>query len=140
VVKVKVKNLGGGKLPSYAHDGDAGMDFHSTEDVTLKPGERHAFATKIAIEIPYGHVGLVWDKSGLSRKHGLKSLGGVVDSTYRGEIFITLVNTGTEAYEVKKGDKIAQMLIQKVEHVEIEESDDLSDTQRGDKGFGSTGR
>ncbi len=140
MVKVKVKDLGGGKLPSYAHEGDAGLDFYSTEDVMLAPGERHAFSTKIAMEIPEGHVGLLWDKSGLSRKHGLKSLGGVVDSTYRGEIFVTLVNTGKEAYEVKKGDKIIQMLIQKVEHAELEEAKELNGTARGAGGFGSTGR
>ncbi len=140
MVKILVKNLGGGKLPSYAHEGDAGMDFCSTEDVILESGKRHAFGTKIAMEIPSGHVGLVWDKSGLSRKQGLKVLGGVVDATYRGEVVITLINLGEESYQVHKGDKIAQMLIQKVESAQIFETDTFSETKRADKGFGSTGR
>jgi len=140
VLKIKVKRLGETRLPSYAHEGDAGMDFYSTEDVVLKPGQRHAFATKIAMEIPKGYVGLVWDKSGLSKNSGLKNLGGVVDSTYRGEVIITLVNLGQEEYHVKKGDKIAQMLIQHVEHAAIEESGELEGSVRGHSGFGSTGR
>jgi dUTP pyrophosphatase len=140
VASVKVKRLGETKLPSYAHEGDAGMDFYSTEDYVLKPGERHSFETKIAMEIPHGYVGLVWDKSGISRKQGIKILGGVVDSTYRGEIVMSLVNLGQDPYVVKKGDKIAQMLIQPVEHVKIEEVKELNDSARGEKGFGSTGR
>ncbi|KHO45178.1 MAG: deoxyuridine 5'-triphosphate nucleotidohydrolase, dUTP pyrophosphatase [archaeon GW2011_AR3] len=137
---LKIKNLGGGKLPAYAHDGDAGMDLYSTEDTTLSPGQRHAFGTKIAIEIPIGHVGLIWDKSGLSRNHGIKSMGGVVDSTYRGEIVVTLVNLGAEPYHIGKGDKIAQILIQPVVHAKLEESHELGSSMRGERGFGSTGK
>ena len=77
------------------------------------------------IEIPIGHVGLIWDKSGLSRNHGIKSMGGVVDSTYRGEIVVTLVNLGAEPYHIGKGDKIAQILIQPVVHAKLEESHEL---------------
>jgi dUTP pyrophosphatase len=141
VVAVKVRKLGeGAKLPTYSHEGDAGMDFYSAEDVVLKPGERHAFSTQVAVEIPHGCAGLFWDKSGLARNSGIKSMGGVIDSGYRGEIVITLVNLGQEAYHFKKGDRIAQMLIQPVEHAKIEESPELSETGRGTGGFGSTGK
>ncbi len=96
--------------------------------------------TWIAMEIPDGHVGLIWDKSGLSTKHGLKTLAGVVDAGYRGEISIAMANVGNEPYTFKKGEKIAQMLIQKVEQAEFTEVEELSETSRGAGGFGSTGR
>ena len=128
-------------LPSYAYEGDAAFDLYSREDMTVAPGARVAVPTGIALAIPEGYVGLVWDKSGLAIKQGLKTLGGVIDSGYRGEIMVGIFNTGAETYVFKKGEKVAQMIIQEKEVVHIEEVDELdNDTHRGDKGFGSSGK
>ena len=127
------------KIPSYAHSGDAGMDLYSAEDAIIKPGERKVVTTGIKIEIPNGYVGLIWDKSGLASKNGLKVMAGVIDSTYRGEIKAVIINLSDREYRVEKNTKIAQMLIQKVESMEIEEVENLEDTLRGDGGFGSSG-
>jgi dUTP pyrophosphatase len=127
-------------LPDYKHDGDAGLNLYSIVRAKLEPGARATVPTGIATEIPAGHVGLIWDRSGLSHKSGLKVMGGVIDAGYRGEIGVGLVNTSHEAYTIEAGDKIAQMLIQEVEHVLISEVAELSDTSRGSAGFGSTGR
>lgn len=138
---LKIKKLkNDAKLPSYGHPGDAGMDIYSCEERTLLPQEQALISTGIVMEIPDGYVGLVWDKSGLSTKHGLKTLAGVIDAGYRGEISIAMANVGSEAYTFKKGEKIAQMLIQKVEQAEFEIVDKLSETSRGAGGFGSTGK
>ena len=126
-------------LPSRAHEFDAGLDLYSTQDLDLLPSERKQIKTGIAMAIPEGYAGLIWDKSGLSFKHGLKVFGGVIDSGYRGEVRVIIANTSQTKYEVKKGQKIAQLLIQKVELMSVVESDLLSDTQRGIDGFGSTG-
>ena len=140
-MKVKVKKLNADAIvPKYAHEGDAGLDFFCVEDVELKPGEKHLFKTGISMELPPGFVSLVWDKSGLGVVKGLKVLGGVLDAHYRGEYKIGLLNTSKETVHFKKGDKIAQVLIQPVVSAEIEEVDELSDTKRGEGGFGSTGR
>ena len=128
------------KIPTYAHQGDAGFDLFATETVTIPIGARVLVGTGIAMEIPDGYVGLIWDKSGLSIKHGLKNLGGVIDAGYRGEIKAGVVNLSDEDYTVVVGHKVAQMLIQKVERAEIVEVDELSDTTRGHGGFGSTGK
>ncbi len=128
------------KIPTYAHYGDAGFDLFATETVTIPVGARVLVGTGIAMEIPDGYVGLIWDKSGLSIKHGLKNLGGVIDAGYRGEIKAGVVNLSDEDYTVVVGHKVAQMLIQKVERAEIVEVDELSDTTRGHGGFGSTGK
>lgn len=126
-------------LPAFAHPGDAGMDLYSVEDMVLEPGERRSVPTGIAIALPDGYVSLVWDKSGVSHKFGVKTLGGVLDSGYRGEYLIGLVNLGQENFEIKKGQKIAQLLIQKVERPDITAVDELDETSRGAGGFGSTG-
>jgi dUTP pyrophosphatase len=140
-VILKVKKLNpDAKLPSYAHHGDAGLDLYSAEDKTIKPNERAIVKTGIAMEIPHGYAGLVWDKSGIALKGGLKVLGGVIDCSYRGESLVAVVNLSDKNYEVKKGEKVAQMLIQKVEHMDILEATELSDTTRGAGGFGSTGK
>jgi dUTP pyrophosphatase len=140
-MKIKIKRLHpDSKLPSYAHSGDAGMDVFALERITIRKGERHKIGTGIAFELPAGHVALVWDKSGLATNHGLTNLGGVIDASYRGEYYVTLLNSGEKDYTIEKGDKIAQILIQKVEHAELEETEALSDTSRGAGGFGSTGR
>lgn len=127
------------KIPNFAHPGDAGMDLYSVADLVLKPGERASVPTGIAIALPDGYVSLVWDKSGVSHKNGIKTLGGVLDSGYRGEYLIGLINLSQEDFEIKAGQKIAQLLIQKVEHPEVEEVSELDETARGDGRFGSTG-
>ncbi len=127
------------KVPTFAHATDAGMDLYSLEAVTILPMVRMQVATGIAVQIPGGYVGLIWDKSGLSHKKGLKVLGGVIDAGYRGEVMIGVVNLGTEPIVFETGDKVAQMLIQKVEHPEIVEVTELSEADRGTGAFGSTG-
>jgi dUTP pyrophosphatase len=140
-MKLKVKRLHpDAKLPSYAHSYDAGMDLFAVEDTEVLPGEVAKVKTGIAMEIPEGYVGLCWDKSGVSMNHKIKLLGGVIDSGYRGEILVGVINLGENAYKFEKGHKVAQMLIQKVEHPEIVEAEDLSETARGEGGFGSTGK
>jgi dUTP pyrophosphatase len=125
------------KLPTRAHSTDAGLDLYSDEDKVLAPGIRAFVKTGIKMAIPAGCVGLVWDKSGLAQA-GLSTIGGVIDAAYRGELIIGIINLGQESYEIKAGQKIAQLLIQKIELPEIVESE-LDKTDRGDKGFGSTG-
>ena len=126
------------KLPVYGHPGDAGLDLFSVVDRDLAPGEVFAVPTGIRIAVPAGHVGLVWDKSGLSLK-GVHRLAGVIDAGYRGEVQIVLINLGGAPFAVRKGMKIAQLLVQPVLAVEVVESDALDDTSRGQGGFGSTG-
>jgi len=139
-VKIKVKKLHHDAiLPSYAHPGDAGLDLFSVEDMIVKAGERVLVSTGISIELPEGYVSLIWDKSGLAAKNGLKTMGGVIEHSYRGEYKIILFNTSKEDYFIKKGSKIAQLLIQPITTAEVEEVQELSETQRGAKGFGSTG-
>ena len=140
-MKIKIKKLTeDAKIPSYAHHDDAGFDLFSIKDIIVKKGERIAVPTGIAMEIPEGYVGLIWDKSGLATKHGIKTICGVVDSMYRGEIIIGVINLSKEDYTFEKGHKVAQMIIQKKETVDFEEACDLSDTTRGCGGFGSTGK
>lgn len=127
------------RLPRYGRPGDAGLDLFSTEEHELGPGERHVFGVGVAVAIPEGYVGLIWDRSGLGTK-GITSLGGVVDATYRGELRVTLVNTGGEPYRVLAGDRIAQMLVQAIPTVVVEDVAELPTTVRGDNGFGSSGR
>ncbi|HLC70786.1 MAG TPA: dUTP diphosphatase [Candidatus Nanoarchaeia archaeon] len=138
---LKIKKLHkDAKLPAYQTKGDAGFDLCAIENVTLAPSERASIPTGIAMEIPYGYVGLIWDKSGLSHKFGLKTLGGVADAGYRGEIKVGMINLGKEPYTFEKGHKMAQMVIQKREEVDIVEAGELSDSERGEGGFGSTGK
>ncbi len=139
-MKVKIKKLNSNAvIPKYAHSGDAGMDLYSIENIILKPKHRIGVKTGISIELPRDYVGLIWDKSGISLKSGIKTMAGVIDSGYRGEIKIVLINLSSKNYKIEKGQKIAQLLIQKIETPEIEIVDDLSKTSRGEKGFGSTG-
>lgn len=127
------------KVPTFAYETDAGMDLYTIEDVVLKAGARAQIKTGIALSIPEGYVGLVWDKSGLSLKNGITTLAGVVDSGYHGEILIVLHNTSTDDYSFSAGDKITQMLIQKIEHPIIVEVGSLQNSDRGAHGFGSSG-
>ncbi len=127
-------------MPQYAHPGDAGLDLYSCEKVVLKPGERHTFWLGFAFELPRSYVGLVWDKGGLPFKAGLHTMGGVLDSSYRGEVIAIVINLGPKTYTFEKGDKVAQLLIQKVENAKIKEVKKLSETSRGEGRLGSTGR
>ena len=128
------------KLPERAHEDDAGMDLFSQEDVVLLPAERRLVKTGIAMAIPSGFVGLIWDKSGLAAKAGVTTLGGVVDAGYRGEVQVIMMNLSQESHHIAVGDKIAQMLIQAVALPSIEEATELPEALRGDNGFGSTGK
>ena len=140
LVKMKLKTLFPDvKAPSYAHPGDAGMDVYSRETRTLEQGEPYLFKLGFCMEIPPGYVALLRDKSGLGAR-GLTVLGGVIDHAYRGEYGVILLNTTEREYLVKPGDKIAQLLILPVATADIEEVSELSDTKRGEGGFGSTGR
>ena len=131
-------------LPAYARAGDAGIDLVAREDVTLAPaGGRALVATGIAIVLPEGYAGLVQPRSGLAFKHGVTVLNtpGLIDSGYRGELKVCLINHDpTEPFEVTRGERIAQLVVQAVEHVTFVEVDTLDDSERGDKGFGSSGR
>ena len=140
-MKLKVKKISpGARLPVYQHPGDAGMDLFAAEEVKLEAGEVKAVPTGIKMAIPEGYVGLIWDKSGISLQ-GVHRLAGVVDAGYRGEVKVVMVNLGKGPYVFKKGQKIAQMLIQPVQAVEVVDvgEGDLDETARGAGGFGSTG-
>jgi dUTP pyrophosphatase len=138
-MELKVKRIHpDAKLPVYGHYGDAGLDLFSVVDRVLGPAEVFAVPTGIQVAIPRGHVGLIWDKSGISLKR-VHRLAGVVDAGYRGEVQVVMINLGQEPFTIQKGMKIAQMLIQPVVGAAVVESDDLDDTSRGEGGFGSTG-
>ncbi|MFI6454278.1 dUTP diphosphatase [Streptosporangium amethystogenes] len=129
--------------PSYAHPGDAGADLHAAEDVELLPGERAAVGTGLAIALPDGYAAFVHPRSGLAAKYGvtLVNAPGTVDAGYRGEIRVTLLNTDTkDTVRLRRGDRIAQLVIQKVERAAFYEADRLPGSARGADGFGSTGR
>ncbi len=128
-------------LPRYAHPGDAGLDLHAAEGVTVSPRERVAVATGLRVAIPDGWVGLVHPRSGLALREGLTVVNapGTIDAGYRGELKVLLVNVGEEPVEVARGDRVAQLLVQRVGRAEILEVDALDDTSRGAGGLGSTG-
>ena len=131
-------------LPEYAKPGDAGVDLRAREHVTLAPGGGRALVpTGVAVAIPQGYAGFVQPRSGLALKHGVTCLNtpGLIDSGYRGELKVLLVNTDpSEPFEVVRGERIAQLVIQAVEHVEFVEVDEHDATERGEGGFGHTGR
>jgi dUTP pyrophosphatase len=141
---VLIKRLDPGvPLPSYAHPGDAGADLATAEDVELGPGERALVPTGIAIALPDGYAAFVHPRSGLAARHGvtLVNAPGTVDAGYRGEIKVTLLNTDRDrAVSFRRGDRIAQLVIQRVERVVFHEVTALPDSSRADGGFGSTGR
>ena len=133
------KNL---PLPEYARPGDAGMDVYSTIDCSLAPGARAVIPTGIAIALPEGYVCLVHPRSGLAAKNGISIVNtpGTIDSGYRGEIKVILINTDQhETFEIKRGDRIAQLVFQKFESARFYEVENLPESQRGAGGFGSTG-
>jgi len=129
-------------LPRYAKPGDAGLDLRASSDAVLDPGARALIGTGLAIAVPVGWVGLVHPRSGLAAKHGITVLNapGTVDSGYRGEIMVTLLNTDLHTpFRIERGDRIAQLLLQRVGTVELVEVDELEDSDRGETGFGSSG-
>jgi len=141
-MEIKVKKLHvDAILPHYAHDGDAGMDVYSVVDETLEIGKIKLIPTGLSFQIPKGFEIQVRPKSGLALKHGitLTNSPGTLDSGYRGELGVILQNEGSEVYAIKKGEKIAQIVLSKYEEAEIKEVNGLEDSSRGDGGFGSTG-
>lgn len=137
---LKVKKLDPcAQIPRYALTHDAGLDLFCLDGGIIQPGEQYIFHTGIAVEIPSGHVGLVWERSGLSFKKGLKVMGGVVDSGYRGEVPVCLLNTSSKPVDIEAGTAVGQILIQPIVHAEIQEVEELSGSERGTRGFGSTG-
>jgi len=131
------------RLPSRAHPGDAGLDLYAAEAATLEPGERAAIGCGIAIAIPEGCAGLVLPRSGNAAKHGITLVNapGLIDSGYRGEVRVLLLNTDkAEPFEIEPGDRIAQLLITRYEALEPASIEELDDSSRGHGGFGSSGR
>src|SRR6188474_590497 len=128
----------GGALPAYASAGAAGADLRASEALEIAAGSRAAVATGVRLEIPPGHVGLVWPRSGLAVRHGIDTLAGVIDSDYRGELKVVLVNHGDEPWAVTPGDRIAQLLVQPVARARFTRAA-LAPSERGAGGFGSTG-
>jgi dUTP pyrophosphatase len=132
----------GAKAPARAHEGDAGLDLHANEAAHIDPGERATVGTGIAVAIPDGHAGLVVPRSGLAARHGITLVNtpGLIDAGYRGELRVLLLNTDRrQAFKVTPGDRIAQLVLVKVESPEPAEVGELSETKRGQGGFGSTG-
>ena len=128
-------------VPAYARDGDAGLDLHAAATVTLAPGARALVPTGIALAIPPGYAGLVLPRSGLALRHGVTILNtpGLIDAGYRGEVKALLVNLGPEPVTLTRGERIAQLVIQRVEHVTLTPVDALAPSSRGAGGVGSTG-
>ncbi|MEX0650346.1 MAG: dUTP diphosphatase [Candidatus Andersenbacteria bacterium] len=140
MISFEVKRLSdNATLPQKNNPLDAGIDIFTNESYTLSPGETHMFSTGISAALPDGYVALIWDRSGLGSK-GIHRLAGVIDSIYRGEWKIILTNLTADPYEIQAGDKIAQCIVQKFEPVTITEVEELSNTDRGSQGFGSSGR
>jgi dUTP pyrophosphatase len=129
-------------LPSRAYDGDAGLDLPAAEAVVLAPGERAVVGTGLAVAVPDGHAGFVQPRSGLAAKHGITIVNapGLVDSGYRGEVTVVLLNTGDRPFEVEPGMRIAQFVVLPVASVEPVEVAELPETERGERGYGSSGR
>ena len=144
MVTVKIKMMEGCEalMPARAHHDDAAFDIRSRVDMILEPGEPHLVATGIFMEFPAGYEAQVRPRSGLALKHALSVLNspGTIDAGYRGEVCVIMLNAGRESYEIKRGDRIAQMVISKLPEVELLQVDELSDSARGAGGFGSTGK
>jgi len=141
MVKFKVKKISADAvLPRYEHEGDAGMDLFSCEEYTLRPGERCLVKTGIRVEFPVGYELQIRPRSGLALKRGISIVNspGTIDAGYRGEIGIILINHGEDVFEIKKGDKIAQGVLSEVVRGDIEEVSELSESERGENGFGSS--
>ena len=145
MIRIQISRLSHGEglpLPAYATDGAAGLDVVAAEDVDLQPGQRHAVATGFKVAIPHGYEIQVRPRSGLAFKHGISvpNTPGTIDSDYRGELKILLINHGEEPFAVRRGERIAQLVPAAVTPAEFDEVEELEDTHRGAGGFGSTGR
>ena len=145
MIEIKLHRLPHGHdlpLPKYASADAAGLDIASAEELVLAPGERHAVATGFAIEIPHGHEVQVRPRSGLAIRHGITCLNtpGTIDSDYRGEVKVILINLGAEPFAIRRGERIAQLVPAPVLRARFTESVELAETARGGGGFGSTGR
>jgi len=129
------------QLPSYAHDGDAGLDLAASASLTLAPGGRAAVPTGLRVAVPDGWVGLVHPRSGLALRHGLTVVNapGTIDAGYRGELKVLLVNLGDTPVTITAGERVAQLVLQPVGHATVVEVESLDETSRGDGGFGSSG-
>ncbi|MBT4120468.1 MAG: dUTP diphosphatase [Candidatus Magasanikbacteria bacterium] len=139
-MKIKIKKLKPEAiLPDYAHPGDVGMDMYSLEDAELKPGERKIFFTGWSLEFENGYAAIVKDKGGPPVKYGFHTMGGVFDAGYRGEYNVNIINLSKEVVHIKKGQKIAQLIIYPVVIADLEEVGELSDSSRGEGRMGSTG-
>jgi len=137
---IKIKRLHPDtKLPSYAHPGDVGLDLYSLENYELKPGERKIFPNGFALEFPEGYAAIIKDKGGPPCHHGLHTMGGVFDAGFRGEYNVLLINLGNKPVKIEKGQKIAQLLIIPIEIVDLQETDKLTESSRGEGKHGSTG-
>jgi dUTP pyrophosphatase len=133
----------GATLPSRAHEGDAGLDLYACEAAHIGPGERWSVGTGVAVEIPAGHAGLVLPRSGLAREHGIALVNspGLIDAGYRGEVRVLLLNTDpAETFRVEAGDRIAQLVLAPIAVADPVEVEALSESARGEGGFGSSGR
>jgi dUTP pyrophosphatase len=142
-MKIKLKKLQDDAIiPTYAKDGDAGADLYASHSMTLMPNETKLVPTGIAVAIPAGYVGLIHPRSGLAAKNSITVLNtpGTIDSGFRGELKVILINHGPQNFEISRGDRIAQLVLQKVEHAIFLEVDELDATERGNGGFGSTGK
>ena len=136
---MKVLVQGDAGLPEYASEAAAGADLRAAEAIVIPAGGWAAVGTGLRLSIPEGHVGLVWPRSGLAVRHGIDTLAGVIDSDYRGEIRVVLANHGRGPFSIQPGDRIAQLLFQRVEKARFEAVTSLDETARGTGGFGSTG-
>ena len=141
MLKIQIKKIADIKTPFYAHKGDSGVDLYAAEEHLLKPMKIKLVATGIKIAVPYGYEAQIRPKSGLALEHGIRHANcvGTIDSSYRGEIKISMINFSDKPYRIEKGKKIAQMVFAKVEEAIFEEVNELDTTTRNDKGFGSTG-
>jgi len=126
-------------MPTRATPGAAGLDLYSAEDASIGPGDYLTIETGIAVALPFDHVGLVWPRSGWAVKYGIDTLAGVIDCDYRGGIGVVLVNHGDKPFEISTGDRIAQLVVQRYEPVNLMAVDELGKTHRDVRGFGSTG-
>lgn len=138
-MKLKIVKIADVPTPKYANPTDAGLDLYAAEGLVIEPGHRALVSTGLKMECPDGYAGLIWDRSGLAANHGISTIAGVIDSGYRGEIKVALINLGHEPFTVERHMRIAQMLLQRVDQAEVEIADELNETDRGEGGFGSSG-
>ena len=140
-MEIRIKRVADVPLPQYANKGDAGFDLHAAQEAVLQPGERKLISSGIKMAIPLGYEAQIRPRSGLALNHGISLVNtpGTIDCSYRGIVGILLINHGNESFSVEKGMRIAQVVINKIESVDLKEVDSLDETERGEGGFGSTG-